>query len=213
MGSSATTLCRCFLNKSSEFAIDRPAPTTAFESEAATLRLCAQSESKTANRWNGSSHARNSYCTRLARKPPRTVETAQGSQLTCVYKGHFPFLPFLLFSLAQYLRLVQFTKRITLAFRTCCHIILNSTIFTLPGTALIISYSLLRYSLGVQRFLNCSSRELRRFLISTIASLLGQVVKDTGQPLHKPYQFHGNPFGNPLLRYLVTMFSAWIITA
>jgi hypothetical protein len=30
-------------------------------------------------------------------------------------------------------------------------------IFTLPGTALIISYSLLRYSLSVQRFLNCSA--------------------------------------------------------
>lgn len=48
MGISVTTLCQYFVNGSSEFAINKPVPTAVFESETATLRPCAWSESKTA---------------------------------------------------------------------------------------------------------------------------------------------------------------------
>jgi hypothetical protein len=49
MGSSASTLCQYFLDKSSKFAINGLAPIAVFEREAAMLRPDARSEPKTAD--------------------------------------------------------------------------------------------------------------------------------------------------------------------
>jgi hypothetical protein len=60
--------------------------------------------------------------------------------------------------------------------------------------------------------LNCSARELRRSLISTAARVLGQVVKDTGQPLPTAVLVLQKPFWQPLFQPCVNVLAVYEVS-